>query len=240
MLSENLQRKDLSEVEKADTLKEILSSRTTEVSLRDIGKKLGVHFDYVRHLLNLAGYPTEVKQMVKSEELSAKSVRPLAQLQTPQEQIKVAEHIRDNGLNYDKAKEVVDKIKELPPEVREVFISEPEVTVEEGEIYQHLCTACSNSQKSIYESLGVSERRFYYVINAYTKLSSEVQTMVQQKQITEESTRALTKQKKLDDFLKLYKNLLLFSPFCAIYSEEYFRTDHKKKLSMVYYSFLRC
>lgn len=134
MLIENIQRDDLSEVEKAETLKEILSSETTYCPLRDIGKKLGVHFDYVRHLLNLAGFPTEVKQMVKCEEITAYQARPLSQLGSKQEppteqlQIKVAEHIRDNHLNYDGAKDIVQRINDLPPEVRGT-LSTPEVKV---------------------------------------------------------------------------------------------------------------
>lgn len=68
--------------------------------------------------------------------------------------------------------------------------------VEEGEIYQHLYTACTPSYRKLSSLLGVSTMRISYAINAYTKLSSEVQQMVQQKQITEESTRALTKLSK--------------------------------------------
>ncbi|MEG6584187.1 ParB/RepB/Spo0J family partition protein [Dendrosporobacter sp. 1207_IL3150] len=95
MLSENLQRKDLSEVEKADVLKEIYV--TSQRSGREMAAKLGLTLSYLQSLLSLAGYPTEVKQMIKTEEITAYQSRPLAQLQTPQEQIKVAEHIKSKG-----------------------------------------------------------------------------------------------------------------------------------------------
>lgn len=129
MLSENLQRKDLSEVEKAEAIHEMYSGNTG-MSLRQIAKKIGINHMYLYNLLQLHGYPTEVKDMVKSEEVSAKSVRPLSQLQTPQEQIKVAEHIKDHGLNYTQAKDVVDKIKDSPPEVRSALTDDPDATVD--------------------------------------------------------------------------------------------------------------
>lgn len=70
--------------------------------------------------------------------------------------------------------------------------------VEEGETFNHLKSAygVGTSNRKIAGLLGVSPQRVDFAINAYTKLSSEVQQMVQQKQITEESTRALTKLSK--------------------------------------------
>lgn len=52
--------------------------------------------------------------------------------------------------------------------------------VEEGEIYQHLGTAYQLSNNNISKLLGIARRRVDFAINAYTKLSSEVQQMVQQ------------------------------------------------------------
>lgn len=135
MLSENLQRKDLSEVEKAETIKELLSSQGTKFTIREAASKLGIGKSYLDSLLNLAGYPTEVKAMVKSEKITAYQARPLAQLgskhepPTEQLQVKVAEHIRDNHLNYDGAKEVVQRVNDLPKGVREILdVSEVKVS----------------------------------------------------------------------------------------------------------------
>jgi len=63
--------------------------------------------------------------------------------------------------------------------------------VEEGEIFKSLTTAWS--QRETAKKLGVSLARLQFAINAFTKLSPEVQQMVQSKELTEESTRALTK-----------------------------------------------
>ncbi len=124
MLSENLQRKDLSEVEKAEEIAEVMSQ--TSVSTREVAKRLGVDQGYIVRLLQLHKLPSEVKAMVKSEEVTAYQVRPLAQLGTkdspvtPLVQVKVAEYIRDNHLNYDGAKEVVQRVNDLPRGVLDV------------------------------------------------------------------------------------------------------------------------
>ena len=64
--------------------------------------------------------------------------------------------------------------------------------VEEGEIYDQLSTAWTNCRE-LSVKLGVSKSRVNFAINAYLKLSPEVQQMVQSKEIDEKSTRALTK-----------------------------------------------
>lgn len=64
--------------------------------------------------------------------------------------------------------------------------------VEEGEIYEHV-HGVNSDYRSMSKLLGVPISRISYAINAYKKLSPQVQQMVQSKTITEESTRALTK-----------------------------------------------
>ncbi|WP_333595122.1 hypothetical protein [Anaerospora hongkongensis] len=68
--------------------------------------------------------------------------------------------------------------------------------VEEGEYYSSLGTACQLSNNQLAQQIGVARRRSDYAINAYTKLSPQVQLLVQSREITEESTRALTKLSK--------------------------------------------
>ena len=164
MLSENLQRKDLSEVEKAEEIYEI---RTRfDGSNVQLGRKLGVTEAYIRYLLSLANFPEPVKAMVKSEEVSAKSLRPLAQLGskespvTPLVQVKVAKHIRDNHLNYDGAKEVVQRVNELPPEVRET-LDVPDIKVSEGvNVAIQFWNAKTGLRDSVYTKVTYTERNF--------------------------------------------------------------------------------
>jgi ParB/RepB/Spo0J family partition protein len=134
MLSENLQRKDLSEVEKADEINEVVSE--TPDGIRGIARKLGVDHGYIVRLLQLHKLPTPIKEMVKSEEITAYQARPLSQLGTkespvtPELQVKVAEYIRDNHLNYDGAKETVQRVNSLPVSVREA-LDGPGMSVED-------------------------------------------------------------------------------------------------------------
>lgn len=112
MLSENLQRKDLTEVEKAEAIFDYLTQLS--ISAYALSKKIGITEAYISHLLSLHGYPTEVKQLVKSGDVSAESVRPLKQLETDTEKIKTAQYIADNELNHKQAKQVVEVVKNLP------------------------------------------------------------------------------------------------------------------------------
>lgn len=98
MLSENVQREDLTDSEKGDAINEIRSE--SEMSNVRLATKLGVNESSIRRWLQAAGYPEEVKAMTKAGEVTDYSLRPIATLDTPQEQIKTAMHIRDNGMGY--------------------------------------------------------------------------------------------------------------------------------------------
>lgn len=54
--------------------------------------------------------------------------------------------------------------------------------VEEGQIYNGLTTALLLSQNKLSKQLGVPQQRINYAINAYLKLTPEVQQMVQNKE----------------------------------------------------------
>lgn len=97
-LSENLQRKDLSEVEKAEALNRVRAE--TALSIRELGRRLRIDEKYIRDLLNLYGFPTAVKDMVSSGEIPAMNVRPLSYLKDEQEQIKTAEYIKGRELSH--------------------------------------------------------------------------------------------------------------------------------------------
>lgn len=129
-LSENLQRKDLSEVEKAEALHELIL--LTGLTLRPLAQKLGISHVYIKWLLDLHGFPTEVKEMVHSCEVSAKNVRPLSQLDDEREQIKTAEYIKGRELNYKAAQQTVSLVKKMPEPVKEKLRSEPDYSVEDA------------------------------------------------------------------------------------------------------------
>lgn len=108
MLSENIQRDDLTDSEKGEAIQGLDTvSRLSNVKL---AAKLGVSEFSVRLWLKAAGYPDEVKQMTKDGTVTDKALSPIASLATPQEQLKTAEYIRDNDLGYVAAKATVDAI----------------------------------------------------------------------------------------------------------------------------------
>ena len=116
MLSENIQRKDLSAKQKADGIWEykMFARRTDgkELSTRELSAKLGIKSHvYVHDLLTFHGYPNEVKEMEYDGKVSEKSLRPIRELETDTEKIKTAQYIADNELNHKQAKQVVEVVK---------------------------------------------------------------------------------------------------------------------------------
>jgi ParB family chromosome partitioning protein len=109
-LSENLQRNDLTEVEKAELI-EKLSSQWTDSSIRKIADKLGLKKSYVAELLKIAKYPSEVKAMIQRGEVSAANLRALSELDTDEQKIKAAKVIRDNELRGIEARGAVLEVK---------------------------------------------------------------------------------------------------------------------------------
>lgn len=110
ILSENLQRRDLTEVEKGEGIIK-LSSKWTDFSVRKIASKLGLKKSYVAELLKIAKYPDEIKEMIQSGEVSAANLRALSELETDEQKIKAAEVIRDKELRGHEAREFVQTMK---------------------------------------------------------------------------------------------------------------------------------
>lgn len=118
MLSENLQREDLTDSEKGEGIEELRNSSASTISNREIARKFGIDEKLVRLWLQAAGYPEEVKQMTKEGSVTDKAISPISSLTTPEERVKTAEYIRDNELNYRQAKDTVEIIKALPTPIR--------------------------------------------------------------------------------------------------------------------------
>ncbi|MCM0758500.1 hypothetical protein M7775_07940 [Sporomusa sphaeroides DSM 2875] len=128
MLSENLQREDLSEVEKAEKLHEMMIGNQS-LSTRKAAEKLGLNQGYIVKLLQLHGYPTEVKEEIKAGAVAADTIRSINKLETPEEQTKVVSYVIDNELNRKQVDETIEIIKALPVSIREKLTEEPEYTI---------------------------------------------------------------------------------------------------------------
>ena len=159
MLIENIQRDDLTDSEKGKSIQGIRTA--CEVSNVKLAEKLGIAESTVRLWLQAAGYPEEVQQMTKDNEVSDYQLRPIAALETPQEQVKTAIHIRDNDLGYKEAKATVDIIKDMPQPIRSKLTEEPlftvrdaiKETVYDAEVISVEDAGCFHEGEVTYESL---------------------------------------------------------------------------------------
>jgi ParB-like chromosome segregation protein Spo0J len=131
MLSENLQRSDLTEVEKAEKLHEMMLGDPT-LTLRGISRKIGLDVGYLSRLLQLHGYPTEIKEEIKDGNIGADTIRSISKLETPEEQTKVVSYAIDRELNRKQVDETIEVIQDLPKDIRSKLTDEPEYTVEDA------------------------------------------------------------------------------------------------------------
>ncbi|WP_082378548.1 ParB/RepB/Spo0J family partition protein [Propionispora sp. 2/2-37] len=131
MLSENLQRSDLTEVEKAEKLHEMMFGDRT-ITVRVASEKLGLSIGYISDLLKLHGYPTEIKEEIKEGNIGADTIRSINKLDTPEEQTKVVTYAIDNDLNRKQVDQTITIIQELPPSIRKKITDESEYTIEDA------------------------------------------------------------------------------------------------------------
>lgn len=130
MLSENMQRKDLSEVEKAEALNSMRSH--SALSNREFAKRIGVSEKYIRNLFKIHGLPEEIKEEIKEKNISGDTATVLSKLDTPTEQIKVAKEIKEKDLNKKEVEQIVDFVKTAPEPIKEKLNTEPEYTIEQA------------------------------------------------------------------------------------------------------------
>lgn len=131
MFIENIQRDDLSEVEKAEWINKKMSGHPT-LSAREISRRTGLHHDYISRLLQLHGFPIEIKEEIKSGTVAADTIRSINKLETPEEQIKVVSHAIDNELNRKQVDETIGIIKDMPDDIRRKLTEEPEYTIRDA------------------------------------------------------------------------------------------------------------
>lgn len=130
MLIENIQRDDLSEVEKAAKIHEMIGDQS--LSTRAIAEKLGLSQGYIVKLFQVHGYPIEIKESIKDGSVGADTIRSISKLSTPEEQIKVVSHAIDNELNRKQVDETITVVKDLPQPIRQKLTDEPLYTVKDA------------------------------------------------------------------------------------------------------------
>ncbi len=94
---ENVQRKDLNAIEKAESFQRYINQY--QCTQEDLAARVQVDRSTVANLIRLLELPVEVKQLVQQGEISQGHARALLPLGDEQEQIDFARHIKKDGLS---------------------------------------------------------------------------------------------------------------------------------------------
>ncbi len=94
---ENIQRKDLNAIEKAESFQRYIDQY--QCTQEDLASRVQIDRSTVANLIRLLELPADVKQMVQSGEISQGHARALLPLGDEQEQIEFAKRIKKEGMS---------------------------------------------------------------------------------------------------------------------------------------------
>jgi ParB family chromosome partitioning protein len=114
-LIENLQREDLTPLEVADGIRDLISRFA--ISHEEASRRLGWSRAAVTNKLRLLSLPDPVKAMLADRSLSEGHARALAGLEDPERVTKLAERIVRQGLSVRQAEDLVQKEKDRLPQL---------------------------------------------------------------------------------------------------------------------------
>jgi ParB/RepB/Spo0J family partition protein len=135
-LIENIQREDLSAVEKGNCCKQLLEKYPDKYPSKEvIGKKVGVSPDTVSNWLKLTEAPAEIQRMIAPVEKAgvpremgkldySTALSITRQIQEPERQIEVAREIASKPIHGRKARQIVTKAAEEPEKPIEDIMKE--------------------------------------------------------------------------------------------------------------------
>ena len=119
-LIENLQREDLNAIEEANAIRELMIAH--ELTQDEIAQKLGKSRPALANTLRLLNLTNEVKELVKSEKLSAGHARALLPVTDPMVQIQMATKAISEGWSV---REIEKQVKYyLKPETKPTQLSD--------------------------------------------------------------------------------------------------------------------
>jgi len=96
-LSENLQREDLTPFEEAEAIMRLM--KDFNMGAGEIAKRIGRNIGFVRNRIKLLSLPEELQEMVSQGKLSLQHVESLADIISPDEQMKFAQLTVNNALS---------------------------------------------------------------------------------------------------------------------------------------------
>ncbi len=109
-LVENIQRENLNEIEKAISYQKLL--KDCNLSHQELSEQVGKSRSVITNSLRLLKLPNDVQLMIRRSEISTGHARALAGLETPEEQLALAEKIIFEGLSVREVESIVKKIIE--------------------------------------------------------------------------------------------------------------------------------
>lgn len=136
-LIENLQRDDLNPLEEAAGIQ--LLAQEHDLTQEEIGERLGKSRAAITNSLRLLRLPEEVRELVRSEQLSSGHARALLSLPTTEEQIAVAQEVLRRHLSVRQTEALVRLRKEGKQEKKQPIPS-AELNEVQRELQQSLAT----------------------------------------------------------------------------------------------------
>jgi ParB family chromosome partitioning protein len=115
-LVENIQREDLNAIEKARGCRELVERY--KITQDEVGDRLGMDRSTVSNLLRLLELPTEIQTDVSRETLSQGHARALLSLSSKDEQLRLAERIKTEGLSVRRVEGIVQRLPQIRPILR--------------------------------------------------------------------------------------------------------------------------
>ena len=117
-LLENIQREDLSAIETAIALKNIIDE--LNITQEELGKRIGKSRSYITNMLGLLRLPNDVKKMVSNGLLTMGHARALSKLEDDGKMSEIATRVVSEGLTVRNVEDIVSEpiIKKKNPTVK--------------------------------------------------------------------------------------------------------------------------
>lgn len=128
---ENIQRKDLTAIEEAQSYKKLLDKGNTQEM---IAKKLGIAQSTIANKLRLLALPEEVQEALLNNKISERHARSLLRLNSVEKQIELLNKIVNEKLTVRETEEEIDKQLNSNIQIEELKTSIP--VIEEEEIFE--------------------------------------------------------------------------------------------------------
>lgn len=128
---ENIQRKDLTAIEEAQSYKKLLDKGNTQEM---IAKKLGIAQSTIANKLRLLALPEEVQEALLNNKISERHARSLLRLNSVEKQIELLNKIVNEKLTVRETDEEIDKQLNSNIQIEELKTSIP--VIEEEEIFE--------------------------------------------------------------------------------------------------------